>query len=280
MSRDPGLDLDQLRGIRGRQRLKAGWGAAQLERIAQHLDEHDGFVAWSGGKDSTAVVDLARQVDPHIPVVVYDSGLLFPETISYIRQLTERWQLNLHRIKAEPDLLTMLAAGGGFNHDSPDQPLIGKPGDILITEPARRAHEQFGNGSMWGVRSAEEPAGRAHLYRTALAAAGRAHPELTAAEVRARFGGTVERLDGTVTYGPIWDWSTPQVFEYLRGRGIEPNPLYRKLEAVGAPAGRIRVDSILDAGHLAHGEMAWLQKGWPTLFDRLAEVLPRLREWT
>lgn len=274
-----GLDLDQLQGIRGRQRLKAGWTDHQLERIERHLDECGGFISWSGGKDSTVVVDLARRVDRNVPVVIFDSGLMFPETIAYIRQLATQWQLNVHRIPAEPDLLTVLVAGGGFDHDAPDQDFRGRIGDILIAEPARRAHEMFGRGSMWGVRAEEAP-GRRHLYRTALAAAARRHPALDRKQLRADHGGTVERLDGTITYGPIWDWGRGDVFAYLHARDITPNPLYAKLAAAGAPPERIRVDSILDAGHLAHGEMAWLQKGWPNMFDQLASVLPRLREWT
>ena len=75
-----GLDLHTLRGIAARRRGPVA--RQQLDRIAEHLDEHDGFVSWSGGKDSTVVVDLARQVDPHVPIVFFDSGLQFPETIA------------------------------------------------------------------------------------------------------------------------------------------------------------------------------------------------------
>lgn len=276
---DEGLDLEYLRQIRGRQRLAAGWGEDRLERIAEHLDQHDGFVAWSGGKDSTVVVDMARRVDPHIPVAVYDSGLLFPETTAYIKHLTAKWKLDLHWIRADPDLLTMLAASGGWDLNAQDRDLRGQIGDVLIGRPAARAHELFGCGSLWGVR-AEEADGRAHLYRTALAEATRQHPELTRAQVRCRFGGTIARQDGTVTYGPIWDWDRAAVFEYLQARSIPANPLYAKFAAAGAPTHRIRVDSILEAEHLARGEIAFLQKGWPSIFDRLSAVLPRLREWT
>ena len=89
-------------------------------------------------------------------------------------------------------------------------------------------------------------------------------------EVRAQAGGVVHRVDGTVTYGPIWDWQRTHVFEYLASRGIEPNPLYRKLADLGVPEQQIRVDSIIDASKLSNGHIAWLQKGWPDLFDRLA----------
>ena len=148
----------------------------------------------------------------------------------------------------------------------------------MITGPASEAHRRYGRGSLWGVR-AEESNGRRLLYRRGLATETRAQHQRSPEQVRAQAGGIVRRADGTVTYGPIWDWQRSHVFGYLAGRGIEPNPLYRKLADLGVSAQQIRVDSIIDASKLSNGHIAWLQKGWPDLFDRLATALPRLREW-
>lgn len=273
-----GLDLHTLRGIAARRRGAQGHQHL-LDRIAEHLDEHDGFVSWSGGKDSTVVVDLARQVDPHIPVVFFDNGLQFPETLRYLEDLAQEWQLNYHVITADPDLLTVLIAGGGFDHHAVDRRLRGQLADIMITGPAAEAHRRYGRGSLWGVR-AEESHGRRMLYRRGLGAETRARQHSSQSDVRAQFGGVVRRADGTVTYGPIWDWQRSHVFEYLAGRDIEPNPLYRKLAELGVPEQQIRVDSIIDASKLSNGHIAWLQKGWPDLYDRLSRALPRLTEWT
>jgi 3'-phosphoadenosine 5'-phosphosulfate sulfotransferase (PAPS reductase)/FAD synthetase len=272
-----GLDLAALRGIAARRR---GSNAHRplLDRIAAHLDAHDGFLSWSGGKDSTVVVDLARQVDPHVPVVFFDSGLQFPETIRYLEDLAERWRLNYQVIAADPDLLTVLIAGGGFDHQAVDRRLGGHLADIMITGPAAEAHCRHGPGSLWGVR-AEESHGRKMLYRRALGAETAAQQQRSREAVRAEYGGVVSRADGTITYGPIWDWQRSHVFGYLAGRGIEPNPLYRKLAELGVPEQQIRVDSIIDASKLSNGHIAWLQKGWPDLFDRLSRALPRLHEW-
>ena len=278
----PPAGLDDLQLLRRIAVGRRGGGVAAhlLDRVGAHLDAHDGFVAWSGGKDSTVVVDLARRVDPHIPVVFYDSGLQFPETLRYLQDCAAAWRLNFQVIPAEPDLLSVLVAGGGFDHGAPDRVLRGPLAQLMITGPAGQAHARYGSGSLWGVR-AEESYGRRQLYRRALSQeARRRGGEFPGDQVRAELGGIVRRVDGTVTYGPIWDWQRGHVFEYLAGRGIEPNPLYGKLAALGVPAQQIRVDSILDAAMLSNGHIAWLQTGWPGLFDRLCEVLPRLREWT
>lgn len=272
-----GLDIHALRAIAARRRGPQAHRKL-LDRIAEHLDEHDGYVSWSGGKDSTVVVDLARQVDPHVPVVFFDSGLQFPETMQYLEETAAAWQLDYHVITADPDLLTVLVAGGGFDHHAVDRRLRGQLADIMISGPADEAHRRHGPGCLWGVR-AEESHGRRMLYRRSLAAESRVRQHSSREDVRAQAGGVVRRVDGTTTYGPIWDWQRGHVFEYLAGRGIEPNPLYRKLADLGVPEAQIRVDSIIDASKLSNGHIAWLQKGWPDLFDRLTRALPRLREW-
>lgn len=201
----PGLDLQQLRAIAGRRRTATALPGL-LDRVAEHLDDHDGYVSWSGGKDSTVVVDLARQVDPHVPVVFFDSGLQFPETYQYLEDRALQWRLNYHVIAAEPDLLTVLIALGGFDHDAPDRRLGGvELADLMIKGPAAQAHRLHGPGALWGVR-AEESSGRRALYRQQLAARSARHPDLGRGAARASLGGVIERADGTVTYGPIWDW--------------------------------------------------------------------------
>ncbi|OKH80177.1 phosphoadenosine phosphosulfate reductase [Mycobacterium sp. SWH-M3] len=274
----PGLDMQALRAIAARRR-GAGTYRHLLDRIAEHLDTHDGFVSWSGGKDSTVVVDLARQVDPNVPVVFFDSGLQYPETLQYLQDLSEAWRLNFTVIPAEPDLLTVMVAIGGFDHQAPDRLLGADLSELMITDLAAQAHQRHGRGSLWGVR-AEESSGRRALYRQQLAAQTRAQHQHSREQVRAASGGVIRRKDGTVTYGPIWDWRRTHVFEYLAGRGISPNPLYAKLAELGVPNQQIRVDSIIDASKLDNGHIAFLQAGWPDLFDRLVTALPRLREWT
>jgi phosphoadenosine phosphosulfate reductase len=153
-----------------------------------------------------------------------------------------------------------MVACGGFDHNAPDRRLQGPLADIMIAGSAGEAHTRYGRGSLWGVR-AEESNGRRALYRRCRGEETRAQQQLSPKAVGAQFGGIVRRADGTVTYGPIWDWQRSRVFEYLAGRGIAPNPLYRKFAELGVPEQQIRVDSIIDASKLSDGQVAWLQKG-------------------
>ncbi len=55
-------------------------------------------IAWTGGKDSTVVLHLVRQVvggDFNYPVFFIDHGLHFDETLEFVKKLTKEWNLNL-----------------------------------------------------------------------------------------------------------------------------------------------------------------------------------------
>ena len=215
MGNPVGLDLPILQALRAPARDLT----LLVDRIAAHLDAHDGYVAFSGGKDSTVVLDLARRADPNVPVCFFDSGLEFPETLAYIEELTARWDLNLHVIPTRPTALEYLQANGSWTHQPPPVDATAATGSmhqVLITEPAGQAHQRHGDGELWGIR-AQEGRGRRIMLLKALAtaiatdctgccpapAAGRSH---TAGQ-RARHGGALHRTDRTVAFSPVWDWA-------------------------------------------------------------------------
>ena len=43
------------------------------------------FVSFSGGKDSTVLLDIARRVYPDIPAVFVDTGLEYPELREFVK---------------------------------------------------------------------------------------------------------------------------------------------------------------------------------------------------
>lgn len=57
------------------------------ERIRHWLNEYGGncYVAFSGGKDSTVLLDLVRAVDAKVPAVFVDTGLEYPEIRDFVR---------------------------------------------------------------------------------------------------------------------------------------------------------------------------------------------------
>ena len=273
--RSPALDVRALAGLRQPTRD----AAAVASRIQAHLEANEGYVAFSGGKDSTVVVHQALAVDRDVPVVFFDSGWEYPETYAHIDHLANAWSLNLHVVPAAADTVAVLAATGAWDHHAARASVVPDLHQVLIAEPARRAHAAHGAGELWGVRAAESR-GRAAAYARALARARCTCPApCDPRSARAAHGGVIERLDATVAYGPIWDWKDAEVWGYSARNHLPVNAAYAKLAAAGAPEHFLRVSHAIDATRLEHGRATWLRRGWPALFEQLAEQLPRLREF-
>lgn len=71
--------------------------AESREIVAHHFDEFDSnlAVAFSGGKDSLLVLHFAREIRPEIPVVFNNTGVEYPETVTYVKDLAKSWSLNI-----------------------------------------------------------------------------------------------------------------------------------------------------------------------------------------
>ena len=276
MSTHPGLDVQALQGLRRQHRDLDRIRA----RIEEHLDQHEGDVACSGGKDSLVTLHLALQADPDVPVAFFDSGLEFPETYTHIEQLANDWRLNLDVIPARHTTIEVLVATGAWNHRGARNPNAPDLHQVLIVEPSQTAHARHGAGELWGVR-AEESRGRAATY----ANARRAHPCncdsacTSTTEHPSRHGGQIDRDDGTVAYGPVWDWKTPEIWGHIARHQLPVNPVYAKLRQLCAPEHFLRVSHMVDGTRLEEGRITWLRRGWPALFEDLATALPRLREF-
>ena len=145
-------------------------------------------------------------------VVFFDSGLDYSETYDSLAELADQWTLDLHRIPADPPLLDVLAASGLWDHTAPTDVAAARVDlqHMLITEPARRAHALLGPGELWGVR-ADESTARRHLYTRG-----------------GRRDGIITRADGTIAYGPIWNWTT-DVWAHIARHRLPVNPVYDRL---------------------------------------------------
>lgn len=60
-----------------------------LVRIRQWYDYWNGdvCVSFSGGKDSTVVLDLVRSMYPDVPAVFVDTGLEYPEIREFVKTI-------------------------------------------------------------------------------------------------------------------------------------------------------------------------------------------------
>src|ERR1700758_699031 len=88
--------------VRARDKLEARLLTSSAEERIDWALEHlpGGHVLSSSfGAQSAVSLHLLTQRMPEIPVIVVDTGYLFPETYHFIDELTQRLSLNLHVIR-------------------------------------------------------------------------------------------------------------------------------------------------------------------------------------
>jgi len=76
-----------------------------IKQAHQQWPSDQQVVAWTGGKDSTVILHLIREIfNQQIPfkVLFNDSTIEFPEIYQFIKQLSNDWQFNLITIKHSP----------------------------------------------------------------------------------------------------------------------------------------------------------------------------------
>lgn len=248
---DP-LDVDALAARLHRTGRREQCSLRLLERW---LDEHGpGYVAWSGGKDSTLTAHLAHQVRPGIPIVHYESGLDFPETVEYLPRIAREQGWNFHSVRTG-DALAEMARNGSWGHEA--EPADADYWSATIAGPAAEARRRFGDVMIWGLRGQESRRRQAMLASTR---------------------GVRHRSDGVVTLAPVWWWTRGDVLAALHAAGIPLNPLYARLAELGVPEREQRVSLAVGADGKRHGRLVWLRRGWPDLWARYQQALPRLRE--
>lgn len=212
MSENPSTALRQ-NDDPGEQWLFAGLGLdlkaenAALEkasaeaRIEWAVDKfmHRIFLTSSFGAQAAVSLHLATQVWADIPVVLIDTGYLFPETYRFIDELTERLSLNLFVYRSELSPAWQEARFGKLWEQGLEG--IEQYNRMNKVEPLNRAIEDL-DAHAWlaGLRR-QQSSGRSHL------------PVLAVSKRRLKIH-------------PIIDWTDRHIYEYLTRHDLPYHPLW------------------------------------------------------
>ncbi|MBS0199258.1 MAG: phosphoadenylyl-sulfate reductase [Proteobacteria bacterium] len=171
------------------------------ERVAWALAELPGVHALSSSFGAQAAVSLhmVTQEQPDIPVVLIDTGYLFPETYRFIDELGERLSLNLKVYRPQIGIAWMEARFGKLWEQGVDG--IERYNRLRKVEPMQRALAELG-AETWisGIRRSQSRS--------------RASTDI------------LQRRDGRWKLHPLADWSDRDVWNYLQCHGLPYHPLW------------------------------------------------------
>lgn len=173
------------------------------ERVAwalEHLPANFALTS-SFGIQAAVMLHMMTEIQPDIPVLLTDTGYLFPETYQFIDQLTQRLDLNLNVFRADVSPAWQLARHGEQWQQGDKQ--LKQYNLTNKVHPLEKGLSEL-NTNTWfsGVRRSQTE------HRKSL-------PVLQV--IRGRF-----------KLHPIIDWSNKDVHQYLTENNLPYHPLWEK----------------------------------------------------
>jgi phosphoadenosine phosphosulfate reductase len=188
-------DLDSLNG-----KLERMSAEQRVEWALQYLPGNH-IMTSSFGIQGALMLHLVTRIQPDIPVVLVDTGHLFPETYSFVDQLADRLQLNLHVYRSELSPAWQESRYGRLW----EQGLSGieRYNRINKVEPLQRALKAHDTGSWFAGLRRQQSQSRSTL--------------------------PVARIqDGRFKVHPVVDWHNRDVHRYLQQHRLPYHPLWEQ----------------------------------------------------
>lgn len=173
------------------------------ERVEWAMEKLPGnFVLSSSfGIQSAVMLHMLTQVKADIPVLLTDTGYLFPETYQFIDELTERLNLNLHVYSAKESAAWQLARYGEQWNKGLDE--LKQYNRLNKVEPLERGLAELGANTWFsGVRRQQSD------HRQGLS--------------------VLTTLRGNYKVHPIINWTNRDVHQYLTKHNLPYHPLWEQ----------------------------------------------------
>ncbi|MCE2944872.1 MAG: phosphoadenylyl-sulfate reductase [Lysobacteraceae bacterium] len=172
-------------------------------RLAWALSNTPGraVLSTSFGAQSAAALHLVTQRAPDVPVVLVDTGYLFPETYRFADELTHRLALNLHVARADDSPGWFEARHGKLWEQGLDG--IERYNQLRKVAPMQRALDGLG-ATLW--------------------IAGLRRSQSSSREQRR----VLERAGPRWKLHPVIDWTDRDIGAYLKAHGLPWHPLWEQ----------------------------------------------------
>ena len=173
------------------------------QRVAWALQNVPGehVLSSSFGAQSAVSLHLVSKQKPGIPVVLIDTGYLFPETYRFIDELTDRLALNLKVYRPQIGINWMEARYGRLWEQGIEG--IDRYNHIRKVEPMQRALDELGASGWFAGLRRDQARSRADID-------------------------FIEHRNGRWKFHPLADWSDRDVGTYLQRHSLPYHPLWQQ----------------------------------------------------
>jgi 3'-phosphoadenosine 5'-phosphosulfate sulfotransferase (PAPS reductase)/FAD synthetase len=209
-------------------------------------------VAFSGGKDSTVLLDMVlAQAD--LPILWWDDGWDYPETLDFLASTERDRGLKIVRIRNRGNIASFAVWAGHLDWQGHNP----GPWDYeckSFDDHSRLIYELGFNGVFLGLRTEES----------------------TRRLFSLRYTGPLYWVKREQLWHccPLYNWTTMDVWAYILSRGMAYNSVYDKLSELKIAPQFQRVGPLIAWGEDCY---ATLKRGWPELFNHFAAEFPEAR---
>lgn len=203
------------------------------------------YIAFSGGKDSTCILDLVRKQRPDTLAVYLDPDCHFPEQMHFM----ESFPFMIRYPADEPFLVTLDRNPTILGNEVLQKTTWG---------PIKRLLAEYNfDGVCYGLRKEEDHGRKMHaLTRGAVFWLKR---------------------DGIWGCQPLTDWGRNDVWGYIVSNNLSYCPVYDKMWDM--PDVDQRISFWAGRTKRTYGRWAWLKRNYPELFNKLAVRFPEARSY-
>jgi 3'-phosphoadenosine 5'-phosphosulfate sulfotransferase (PAPS reductase)/FAD synthetase len=196
-------------------------------------------VSFSGGKDSTVLLDLVGRNFPDVFTYVKDSNALFPDTWNLIEIYKKKYKFFI--VKSD------------YTWQE-------------IYKMREKKRISLAQGMIWNVYDPAKKFIREHNID--VQCIGLRANESRVREMRFKIYGhlRIHKQIGIPCYYPLKDWRVEDIWSYIEEHNLPYNTLYDKCRALGIPDSESRVGSYLELRGQNNPNELILKKFYPDLF--------------
>lgn len=261
------------------------YDAALQRTVEAYTQGHRIIVAFSAGKDSNIVLELAieaARLTGNLPVEVWmrDEEIMYPGTYEYAERVANRPEVKFHW------LISGQASINVFNRKNPyywvfddrlaPEKWMRQPPSIAKWVETKSLYNVVNPKSfppmdgkllyvMMGVRGSESRRRNMIIHQSGGAISG------TKNDKDSDIDRSLERH-----FRPIYDWTTKDVWLAVKEKGYDYNDAYNVMTRFGVPREQQRIAPVTMTTH-GINLLKISSRAWPEWFDSLCERLPGVR---